>query len=109
MHGRKPLHEIFNIKDDVPRVLRQSFSFVRYAVARFWNDNLSQSAAALTYSTLLALVAASGPDDRDPVGVPAFDAARERMTDIFFRHAGAGSRRRPRKSTCRTSPRTQRT
>jgi len=74
----------FHMTNDVPRVLRQSFSFVRYAVARFWNDNLSQAAAALTYSTLLALVPLLVLTIAILSGFPAFDAARERMTEIFF-------------------------
>lgn len=74
----------FRIKDHIPRALRQSFSFVRFAVARFWTDNLNQAAAALTYSTLLALVPLLVLTVAILSGFPAFDAARQRMTELFF-------------------------
>ena len=62
-------------------------------MARFWTDNLLQAAAALTYSTLLALVPLLVLTVAILFGISRFDAARQRMTEIFFRHAGARGRR----------------
>lgn len=73
-----------HLRDKLPNGLKQSLSFVRFAVVRFWNDNLSQAAAALTYATLLALVPFIALAVAMLSGFPAFDSARERMTAFFL-------------------------
>ena len=59
-------------------------SFIGYAVKRFWFDNCTQSAASLTYTSLLALV----PLMTITVGIlsafPAFEAVRENAQSLIF-------------------------
>ena len=52
----KRRHFSLLLKNHIPRSTWQTLNFVRFALARFWNDNFLQAAAAMTYSTLLALV-----------------------------------------------------
>lgn len=84
MDGRRHLVDYRRLRNDGLRGLRQFLSFVRFAVVRFWNDNLSQAAAALTYASLLALVPFIALTVAMLSGFTAFDAARERMTAFFL-------------------------
>lgn len=68
----------------VPGPVREFGSFVLFAIRRFFADNLSQAAAALTYTTLLALVPLLVITFAILSGFPAFDEARERMREIVF-------------------------
>ncbi|SFP57264.1 YihY family inner membrane protein [Tranquillimonas alkanivorans] len=68
----------------IPTFLRELASFVAFAVRRFYGDQLGQSAGALTYSTLLALVPLMVLTLAILSGFPAFDAVRDRMEELFF-------------------------
>lgn len=80
----KRRHFSLLVKDRIPRSTWQTLNFLRFALARFWNDNFLQAAAAMTYSTLLALVPFLVLTFAILSGFPAFDAARQRMTELFF-------------------------
>lgn len=62
----------------------QVASFVVFSIRRFYTDGLGQSAGALTYSTLLALVPLMVITFAILSGFPAFDMVRERMEAMFF-------------------------
>lgn len=65
----------------IPRNLGQ---FTMFALRRFFTERLSASAAALTYSTLLALVPLLVIAFSILSSFPAFDAVKERMQELFF-------------------------
>lgn len=60
------------------------WSFLRYTFRRFLNDNLSEAAGALTYSTLLALVPLLVIAVSILSGFPAFDVFRGKIEDFVF-------------------------
>ncbi|WP_146590265.1 YihY family inner membrane protein [Puniceibacterium confluentis] len=59
-------------------------NFLGYAIRRFFADRLTNSAAALTYSTLLALVPLLVIAFAILSSFPAFDAVKGRMQEMFF-------------------------
>lgn len=67
-----------------PILVRDLISFVGFAVRRFFADNLGQAAAALTYTTLLALVPMMVITFAILSGFPAFDTVSARLQEIFF-------------------------
>ena len=68
----------------VPAFIVNLTSFTIYAVRRFINDNMTLSAGALTFSTLLALVPLMVIAFAVLSGFATFDPARERMETLFF-------------------------
>ena len=59
-------------------------SFIGYAVKRFWFDNCTQSAASLTYTSLLALVPLMTITVAILSAFPAFEAVRESAQSLIF-------------------------
>lgn len=68
----------------MPRLLKETASFAGFAIRRFYADNLGQSAGALTYSTLLALVPLMVITFAVLSGFPAFNEVSERIEELFF-------------------------
>lgn len=58
--------------------------FILFAVRRFFAERMNNSAAALTYSTLLALVPLLVIAFAILSSFPAFDAVKGRMQELFF-------------------------
>ncbi|WP_176439106.1 YihY family inner membrane protein [Puniceibacterium sediminis] len=59
-------------------------NFILYAMRRFYVDRMSIAAAALTYTTLLALVPLLVIAFAILSSFPAFDAVKGRMQELFF-------------------------
>ena len=66
------------------KVALHVINFIIYAVRRFFADRMTNSAAALTYSTLLALVPLLVIAFAILSSFPAFDAVKGRMQELFF-------------------------
>jgi membrane protein len=67
-----------------PTFLKDLASFVAFAMRRFYADNLGQSAGALTYTTLLALVPLMVITFAILAGFPAFDTVSMRIQNLIF-------------------------
>lgn len=65
-------------------VLTDIVSFLHFALRRFFTDGLSQSAAALTYSTLLALVPLLVIAFSVLSGFPIFDPVKAQMEELLL-------------------------
>ncbi|MGY9048162.1 hypothetical protein P775_07445 [Puniceibacterium antarcticum] len=66
------------------RVGFQIVNFIYFALRRFYVDRMNVAAAALTYSTLLALVPLLVIAFAILSSFPAFDAVKGRMQEVFF-------------------------
>ena len=77
--------QLDNLKQNRPgRVLLHLVNFLSFAIRRFFNDRMNNAAAALTYSTLLALVPLLVIAFAILSSFPAFDAVKGRMQELFF-------------------------
>lgn len=65
-------------------VWRDSLSFSRYAALRFYNDNCFQTAAALTYTALLALVPLMTIGFAVFSAFPAFSTLQQQAQQLLF-------------------------
>ncbi|MBM9593835.1 YihY family inner membrane protein [Roseitranquillus sediminis] len=72
------------LKARIPGVFRAFGNFALFAVKRFYADGMGMAAAALTYSTLLALVPLMVLTFAILSGFSAFDTVRLRMEAMFF-------------------------
>lgn len=70
--------------DRLPQRLRNTLSFVLFTARRYFGDNMTLSAGALTFSTLLAMVPLMVIAFAILSGFSAFDPARARMEEMFF-------------------------
>ncbi len=68
------------------RRLRDLFGFFSYSVSRFYNDNCFQTAASLTYTTLLAIVPLMTIGFAIFSAFPAFSQMQTRVQELIFRN-----------------------
>lgn len=70
----------------LPRRLRDVFGFFGHAALRFYNDNCFQTAASLTYTSLLALVPMMTIGFAIFSAFPAFGALQTRVQQAIFKN-----------------------
>lgn len=68
------------------RMVRELFGFLSYSALRFYNDNCFQTAASLTYTTLLAMVPLMTIGFAIFSAFPAFSELQKRVQELIFRN-----------------------
>ena len=68
------------------RMARELFGFLEYSAMRFYNDNCFQTAASLTFTTLLAIVPLMTIGFAIFSAFPAFSALQTRIQEMIFRN-----------------------
>ena len=66
--------------------LARLFAFVRYVAARFFDNGGTQTAAALTYTTLFAVVPLMTVTYSLLAAVEAFDGVNDKIQDFVFQN-----------------------
>ncbi|WVM92685.1 YhjD/YihY/BrkB family envelope integrity protein [Halopseudomonas pachastrellae] len=75
----------------MPRQLNQYLHFGRYLARRFIEDNCIKNAAALTYTTLFAVVPVMTVAYAMLAAIPAFDQVGGQVEAFIFKNFSAGS------------------
>ncbi|HYG87781.1 MAG TPA: YihY family inner membrane protein [Azospirillum sp.] len=73
-------------KPKIVRMLRELVGFLSYSVLRFYNDNCFQTAASLTYTTLLAIVPLMTIGFAIFSAFPAFSLLQRQVQELIFRN-----------------------
>jgi len=73
-------------KPRIVRLARELFGFLSHAAMRFYNDNCFQTAASLTYTSLLAMVPLMTIGFAIFSAFPAFAELQKRVQELIFRN-----------------------
>ncbi|HYH17323.1 MAG TPA: YihY family inner membrane protein [Azospirillum sp.] len=68
------------------RMAQEAWGFISYSALRFYNDNCFQTAASLTYTSLLAIVPMMTIGFAIFSAFPAFSALQTRVQELIFRN-----------------------